>query len=135
MGKEISDSMIITKVLMTLPASYRHFVSAWESAPAGERKLDNLKTRLMTEESRNTSQEDKNGNALSTNVQRGRSRRGRGGRGGRGGTPRGSSRPGKYVMRPDTPPAIVRSAKEAIITKDQRTLTTPQKRSYTTKVC
>ena len=33
MSEEISDSMIITKVLMTLPASYHHFVSAWESAP------------------------------------------------------------------------------------------------------
>ena len=40
-----------------------------------------------------------------------------------------------YAMRPDTSPEIVRSAKEATITKDQRTPTTPQERSYTAKAC
>lgn len=81
---------------MTLPASYRHFGSVWESAPAGECTLENLKTRLMTEESRHTSREDKNGNALSSNAQRGKSKRGRG----RGGASRVSTKPGKcYVCR------------------------------------
>lgn len=28
MGETIADSMIITKILMTLPIGYRHFVSA-----------------------------------------------------------------------------------------------------------
>ncbi|CAL1677481.1 unnamed protein product [Lasius platythorax] len=37
MGEAIADSMIITKILMTLPAGYRHFVSAWESASADGR--------------------------------------------------------------------------------------------------
>lgn len=32
MGEKVSDNMIITKIFMTLPHSYDHFVSAWESA-------------------------------------------------------------------------------------------------------
>ena len=30
-GEEVSEKMIMTKVLMALPESFRHFVSAWES--------------------------------------------------------------------------------------------------------
>ncbi|CAH2085460.1 unnamed protein product [Euphydryas editha] len=33
LGEEVSDKFVITKVLMSLPDEYRHFVSAWESAP------------------------------------------------------------------------------------------------------
>lgn len=32
-GEKMSDTMLITKVLMTLPEKYKHFVSAWESVP------------------------------------------------------------------------------------------------------
>lgn len=70
MGETIADSIIITKILMTLPTGYRHFVSAWESTPAGERTLENLKARLITEESRHTVREVKNDNALSSKAQR-----------------------------------------------------------------
>lgn len=66
LGETIADSMIITKILMTLPLGYKHFVNAWESAPAGERTLENLKARFITEESRHTMREDQNGNALSS---------------------------------------------------------------------
>ncbi|KAL6419235.1 hypothetical protein ACFW04_011504 [Cataglyphis niger] len=70
MGETIADFMVITKILMTLPTGYRNFVSAWESAPAGERTLENLKARLIiTEESRHTVGKDKNGNALSSKAQ------------------------------------------------------------------
>lgn len=48
MGEQIPDSMIITKILMTLPASYSHFISAWESASGGERTLENLTSRHYT---------------------------------------------------------------------------------------
>lgn len=94
MGEQIADSMIITKILMTLSASYRHFVSAWESAPAGERTLENLKARVMTEESRHTSQENKSGNAFSSNAQRGKSKRSSN----RGGASRASTKPGKCYV-------------------------------------
>lgn len=96
MGEEISDSMMITKILMTLSESFKHFISAWESAPAGERKLDNLKARLATEESRITDRGCKSGNALTSSTQRGRSKRGRGGR--FRDASNGSSNPGKCYV-------------------------------------
>lgn len=52
LGEQIPDSMIITKILMTLPPNFRHFVSAWESTPSAERTLANLSSRLTIEESR-----------------------------------------------------------------------------------
>lgn len=51
-GEKISDQMIITKILLTLPPPYKYFVSAWESTPAAERTLNNLVSRLTIEESR-----------------------------------------------------------------------------------
>ncbi|XP_016659665.1 uncharacterized protein LOC107883673 [Acyrthosiphon pisum] len=30
-GEPISDSMLMTKILMTLPDTYKHFYSAWDS--------------------------------------------------------------------------------------------------------
>lgn len=57
LGEEISSSMIITKILMTLPAEYSHFYSAWESTAEEQRTLDNLTTRLIMEEARVQSQE------------------------------------------------------------------------------
>lgn len=36
MGEDISEKFVITKVLMSLPDCYKHFVSAWESAPDNE---------------------------------------------------------------------------------------------------
>ncbi|XP_046145768.1 uncharacterized protein LOC123989134 [Osmia bicornis bicornis] len=57
LGEPIADSMIMTKILMTLPASYGHFITAWQSTPAGERTLDNLIERLIAEETRSTVQE------------------------------------------------------------------------------
>lgn len=64
MGEQIPDSMIITKILMTLPVNYRYFVSAWESTPAAERTLVNLTSRLTIEESRNAAQDSSDSNAL-----------------------------------------------------------------------
>lgn len=54
---KIPDSMVMTKILMSLPSSFNHFHSAWESTAAAERTLDNLRTRLMIEEKRMQSQE------------------------------------------------------------------------------
>lgn len=96
MGEEISDSMMITKILMTLPENFLYFVSAWESALTGERTLDNLKARLVTEESRITVRGDKGANALASNTQRGKFKCGRGGRS--RGASNGLSKPGKCYV-------------------------------------
>ncbi|CAH2105332.1 unnamed protein product [Euphydryas editha] len=52
MGEEISEKFVITKVLMSLPDCYKHFVSAWESAPDEKQSLENLVARLLIEEER-----------------------------------------------------------------------------------
>lgn len=57
LGEGISESMLMTKILMTLPSNYNHFHSAWESTIEKERTAENLRTRLMIEESRISSQE------------------------------------------------------------------------------
>ncbi|KAL4084478.1 hypothetical protein QTP88_028302 [Uroleucon formosanum] len=44
--------MLITIILMTLPDSYRHFYSAWDSMNSANRTLEQLTTRLMVEETR-----------------------------------------------------------------------------------
>jgi hypothetical protein len=51
-GVPISESMLITKILMTLPDSYRHFYSAWDSLNSANRTLEQLTTPLMVEETR-----------------------------------------------------------------------------------
>ncbi|CAI6369917.1 unnamed protein product [Macrosiphum euphorbiae] len=52
LGEPISESMLITKILMTLPDSYRHFYSACDSMNSANRTLEQLTTRLMVEEIR-----------------------------------------------------------------------------------
>lgn len=52
LGETISDKFVITKVLMSLPDQYKHFVSAWESAPDDKQTYDNLVARLLIEEER-----------------------------------------------------------------------------------
>lgn len=52
LGKTISDSMIMVKILMTLPICYSHFITAWESTNIEQRKLRNLIERLLAEEIR-----------------------------------------------------------------------------------
>src|SRR5580765_2013721 len=52
LGEPISDSMLMTKILMTLPENYKHFYSAWDSIPNENKTLSNLTSRLMVEETR-----------------------------------------------------------------------------------
>lgn len=58
LGENISDSMLITKVLMTLPENLAHFQSAWESTASDQQTIENLTNRLMIEEARATSQQN-----------------------------------------------------------------------------
>jgi len=50
LGEQISETMIITKVLSALPAHYSYFFSAWESTSAADRTLSNLTARLADEQ-------------------------------------------------------------------------------------
>ena len=51
-GEEISDSLVISKILNSLPSKYSHFHSAWDSTYKKEQTLDNLTRRLLLEERR-----------------------------------------------------------------------------------
>lgn len=52
LGTEICDSMVISRILTTLPPQLYHFHSAWESTSKADQTLENLRMRLMNEESR-----------------------------------------------------------------------------------
>lgn len=54
--ESISESMVMTKILMSLPAEYNHFHSAWESTSADQQTMANLRSRLLAEELRLKSQ-------------------------------------------------------------------------------
>lgn len=63
--ESISDSMVMTKILMSLPAEYNHFHSAWESTSAEDQTMVNLRARLMAEELRlKTQGQSENAEAL-----------------------------------------------------------------------
>ncbi|KAF2889846.1 hypothetical protein ILUMI_16327 [Ignelater luminosus] len=53
LGEPISEKLIITKILTSLPTEYGYFISAWESMPENKRTLDILTARLMSESERN----------------------------------------------------------------------------------
>lgn len=59
LGEQMTDTMMMTKILMTLPDKYKHFVSAWESVPEKDQSFQSLVSRLLLEEERygNTEQE------------------------------------------------------------------------------
>lgn len=46
LGENISENMLITKILMTLPSDYKHFFASWEATGKLERTLKNLTSRL-----------------------------------------------------------------------------------------
>jgi len=54
LNEEISDTMVITKIISSLPDKLKHFQTAWESTPTSEKTITNLTSRLMLEENRNS---------------------------------------------------------------------------------
>lgn len=52
LNEPISDTMLMTTVLNTLPPTFRHFHSAWDSTPMVERTLEKLVSRQMVKETR-----------------------------------------------------------------------------------
>lgn len=55
---DISEQMLISKIISTLPENYKHFCSAWECTPKKERSLDQSTARLVAKESRNKNSEE-----------------------------------------------------------------------------
>jgi len=58
LGENITDDMVISKILTTLPDAYKFFVSAWESVTKQDRTLSNFTARLLAEESRNNAENE-----------------------------------------------------------------------------
>jgi len=52
LDKTLDDTMVMTKILTVLPEEYKHFSAAWDSTSAAEKTLDNLKARLLHEETK-----------------------------------------------------------------------------------
>jgi Zinc knuckle. len=57
-GETISEELLITKILMTLPAQYSNFQTVWEGTPNEMKNLKRLTERLCSEESRIKMYED-----------------------------------------------------------------------------
>lgn len=64
LGEPTSDTMVITKIVMTLPRQYQHFITAWESTSENDRTLANLINRLTMEEIRMNANDKQSNNAF-----------------------------------------------------------------------
>lgn len=51
--QDITDEMLMSKILSTLPDRYKYFKTAWESTSLQEKTLNNMIVRLLTEENNN----------------------------------------------------------------------------------
>ena len=47
MGEKISDKQLVNKILNSLPSSYRHVVSAWDSMDSTKKTIGELTSRLL----------------------------------------------------------------------------------------
>lgn len=52
LGGEIPTSVLIMRILSTLPSKFSHFHSAWDSTDGAKRTIENLTARFMAEELR-----------------------------------------------------------------------------------
>jgi hypothetical protein len=57
LGEIVSDQAVISKIMCSLPPSYRHMQSAWDSVPCHEQNIEYLTLRLLKEEARNRIQD------------------------------------------------------------------------------
>lgn len=48
----VTDQQVMMRILQSLPPSYNHFLSAWESVPVADQTIANLTARLILEEIR-----------------------------------------------------------------------------------
>lgn len=63
-GVNIDESMVITRIITTLPSKYRHFGSSWDATAAADRTLQNLTNRLLGEELRASSMDPSEPNEI-----------------------------------------------------------------------
>lgn len=62
--QEIHETMLIKKILSSLPENFKHFISAWDSTPKSEKKNGQLLiNRLTAEETRQKNEPDNNDQA------------------------------------------------------------------------
>lgn len=78
MGENVSDKMIITKIIMSLPEEFKHFQSAWESVPVEKQYLNDLISRLLIEEERIKTGKEKEEVALAAGVSNNKNTRNKG---------------------------------------------------------
>lgn len=57
---EISQSMVVTKILMSLPDEYKHFVFAWDLVTEEKQSVNELLSQLLIEEERSKTKEESN---------------------------------------------------------------------------
>ncbi|KAJ8881390.1 hypothetical protein PR048_017871 [Dryococelus australis] len=62
----VNESMAKSKIISSLPKQCKHFISAWESMPAEQRKMDELASRLLVEEQRFNGRVEEEGSSSST---------------------------------------------------------------------
>ena len=56
--ENVSNVMVMAKVLSTLPVKYSPFISAWDSVPSEKQTLTSLRGRLLREEARMSALDD-----------------------------------------------------------------------------
>ena len=69
LGENVSNDMIMAKLIGSLPSQYNAFVTAWDSVDAEKQTLEILTTRLIKEESRLTSVDDVASALVAVNIQ------------------------------------------------------------------
>ena len=47
LGVHVNDDEIIAKIVCTLPESFKHMETAWDSMPMNEKTIDALRSRLV----------------------------------------------------------------------------------------
>ncbi len=50
LNEPVTEAQVMTKILVTLPPSYRHFLSVWDNVPPKSRNIQTLTQRLLKEE-------------------------------------------------------------------------------------
>lgn len=58
LNANITQDMIISKILATLPENYKHFRSAWDSTSSDKKTVEDLTARLLQEEARENEEKE-----------------------------------------------------------------------------
>ena len=72
-GQEISQVMVMAKMLSTLPTKYNAFISAWDNLQETDQTLDKIREPLLREETRMTTTDDVTNALAATTISSNRS--------------------------------------------------------------